>query len=158
MSVEVEATVIDAARQWRANLALVDPSPWEEALLCAVEALSTPPPPAAPEWIAIPWMAVRDNDRIRMGGAETTVLSILHEGPWQTAEPRGNVFHPKPWRHCETWVALEAWKDDPDPKERRRPVMRPQETIEVLMTAERKAVHLLAGAFGAVEDVTTEGD
>lgn len=148
--------VVHAAVAWRANLAVVDPSALDEGLAAAVEAWRGAPPEPVPEWVPIPWTAVREGDRIRLGAAETTVLSILTEGPWQTAEPRGNPWRPTPWRHCETWVELEDWRNDPDPNRRRRPIQDPNNPIDVLMDAERKAIHLLSGAFGTI--TTIEGD
>lgn len=104
--------------------------------------------PDVPEWVETTWLYVRTGDHVRLNGQEADVVkhtaNDFHAAvdTWNdrtTGRPRDNVTGR--WDHKEVTVELAHLKGKPLP-------FPPNSAVEVLMDAERKAIHLLAVELG----------
>lgn len=88
------------------------------------------------DWVIACWRYVRNGDRVRLGGHEATVeTSSLND--WHV-DPNSNPKYPKAWGHSECTIRLAG----------RDPLtFDPAGQVEILMDAERQAIHNLMQAF-----------
>lgn len=131
-----EEAVIAAAIEWHQG---EDPEEWRDSLLIEsvrdLLASRRPPEPVA-VWVPATFADCLGNDRIRLNGEEAIVLRATR-GIWH-ADTR-DEWRPKAWDHVEVRLALDVVPE--------LSLYPPNGPIEILMTEERRAVHIMSQAF-----------
>lgn len=128
-----EKAIIEWAREWRRHHFVIAGESTRDDMDLArlVDALEP-----QLEWVSATFLMCLAGDRIRIGQEETGVLRSS-SGTWNVNT--SDYWHPRPWVHTELRMDLTA-----NPGFREYP---PSTPCEILMSPERKAVHLLMQTF-----------